>query len=589
MFLTSLTLHFDFIMIMILMAMFLIGYISGATIELIKLIKVIVPFLVVFYFGGYFARIIFKSSQFNRFISRFDSFESMAYFNTFVMLLSTFIAFFGAYFVLSIIIKQIQKTIQTEMVAYKLGKLNKSAGAFLAGIRYYILASVLILPFFMMGVTDRNEDVTTKLILDYPPSFTRVGMIVNTSEPILNASNSLTSFLDVVDLKDFKQYYDMINNVDQKITELENQIMDKYNRLKAEGATITLTSEEPRVVLQAFANDPDVFINQAQSEALKNELIEDKKVIAPYNGLIDWAIAEDIDSMTNVEIIDSFTTHYETIIEQSNDPEMKEKLKNARHFIIIKNWLEQELSIDTANLDNLLVDENIEKILEKLVIEFNEQEHNGLIYDLYQLNDEELNENIKKIEVFVADYQTTYRDLMAEIKVQMPFKYKLIASTMHDVNFVDSLERSPVMAMYVIDTIDFLNSSGIFQFGDDNLYQTVVKIIIPLYLVEKDVTGQINTIDETKMNDILSKMEYFIDQVVITEAFANQLVEGLVEATYYGPELEEPIPYITYLIESNQFTPESFEVLSNHPLFKDNEKITSAIDSILSEEGDGNV
>jgi Colicin V production protein len=552
-------------MIMVLMAFFIIGYLSGATVEIIRLIQVVVPFLVVFYFGGFFARIIFKSKFFNQFIMRIKILQDFPYFNTIVMMLSTILAFYLTYIVTGFLIKRLQKVISTEILAYKLGKFNKSLGAFLAGVRFYILASVFILPFFLINVTNKETDVITNVVLEHPPGFTRVGRLVNASEPVLNATNSLTGFLEVIDLRELKQYYDLLTDMDGTLEGLEANVTEQYKKLST---NLNINEEDAYAIVAAFSEDPNTFIDAASNQPeLQQKFRELQSQVEPYNGIIQWAntaiTKEDANQDT---IVSQFKEDYELIIDMTDDPVMKEDLKKARQYIIIEDWLSKnEIQVDSNNLQNLLSDTNVELIVNQLVLE---PKNDGLIFKLRQLNDESLNRKLDRLEQFIADYNTTYSKIMKDLKIDMPFTYKLIAATMKNVNFIESLERSPVMAMYIIDTINLFEGSGVVQFGDDTIYQTIMKVMFPLYLVQLDEQGDIITIDKNRMTVILNQVDHYLDQVILTEEFVNQLVEGLVAATYYDNENQKDKPYIHYLIETNRISPEALQLLKEHELFK---------------------
>jgi len=498
----------------------MIGYITGANVELIKLVKIYIPFIVVFYLGGPISRLVYKSALFNSIVSKVSFLDGMMYFNTFVMFLSTFIAFFGSYFAIGIVIKFVQKRIQSEIVNYRLGKFNNKLGGLIALVRFYVIISILILPFFLLGFTS-NDQFSTNLVLKYPPPYTQIGRLVNSSQPVLHASNSLSNFMGVVDINKLKEYYVVV-------TDLETTL-DGYEQQVGNACDYTLNSGKyPN--LQAYLDAP----TQCPDENLNK--------IMPYKGLILWVSEYNIDltNLTDDELIKAFIDNYVIIYENTDDKDMKSTLEkaydSAEIYLVINAWLKETLDVDYS-LANLLTDENIKKMIDQLIIDNANEKTEGLFFEISKLNRDDMDKKLESIANFLKNFKEIYEPIMNTMPQELSFKYKLIASTLKNFDFMPSLERTPLMAMYVIDTFKLLSDSNMKLMEDEPLYRSLVKIVIPLYLLNPDENGNMQTFTAAEMEDFLTKncrdkvcsIDDAFDKVIITEDFFIDLMFALID------------------------------------------------------------
>ncbi|QVK18811.1 CvpA family protein [Mycoplasmatota bacterium] len=579
----TLGLNFDILFILIMITFIMIGYITGANVELIKLIKIYIPFIVVFYLGGPISRWIYKSGQFKKLIEKVSFINGMAYFNTFIMFLSTFIAFFGTYLIIGLIIKFVQKRIQSEIVTYKLGKFNNKLGGLIAIIRFYVIISILILPFFILGFTSTNQ-FSTNLVLKYPPPYTQIGRLVNSSQPVLNASNSLSTFMEVVDVNKLKEYYNVVTDLETTLDGYEQQVDNTCEYTPG-------TGQYP--LLHAYVNDP----SQCMSEELSS--------ILPYKGLIMWVSEDDVDlsNLTNDELIEAFNDKYDYIYNHTDDISMKSTLEKAHKsseiYLVVNKWLKETLG-GSYDIANLLNDDNMKTIIDQLVIDHANENTEGLFFELYQLDNDELDQKLVSIGKFVKNYTEIYEPIMNTMPEQLPFKYKLIASTLKNFNFMPPLERTPLMAMYVIDTFKLLDEANMKLMDDEPIYRTLVKIVIPLYLLKPDENGIMQTYTAEDMQDLLTKhcdknvcsIDDAFNKVIITEDFFIELMYALTD-----DEDGDIQSYLEYLITDQPDTnrplmeKEVVDVLEDYfnEMFKnsDDERVQAIKDS-LSEVGDVN-
>lgn len=565
-----LTLDFDVIFIMILVAMMIMGYITGATVEIIKLIRIYIPFIVVYYLGGPLSRWVYKLPFIHNSIKKLSFLQNIPYLNTFIMMFCTIVAFVGAYFILGIIIKFIQKKLHQEKVNYKLGKFNHFLGAIIATIRFYVIISLLFLPFYLLDFATK-DDISTNLILKYPPPFTQIGNIVNSAEPVVSATTSVSTFMEVVDINQIKDYYDIVTDLPQTLSNYEQKAETECTLTPGSGRYPYLTS---------YLSNP---------RSCENEELQE---IIPYRGIIFWINNNDIDitSMSADELIEQFNEDFDEIISETTDENFKIKLisanENIKIYLVVNNWLKSVLSGD-----NILSDENIESIILQLKQDFDTKDTAGLFYELYQLNNESLNNKLEVVAKFVIKYQELYGPLMEKLSVDLPFKYKLIAATLKDVNFLPTLERNPYVAMYIIDTFDFLSVQNIQLLDNESVYETFLRIMLPVYFLT-DENGNDKVLTTQEFQDLLEKtcagkicsLNQALNNVIVTEDFIIELIYSFV-VNDYGRE-----SYLSELVSVGKLEAGCVDVLLEYlnRNYSDHPKVSTIL-SALGEEGEANV
>ena len=507
----------DLMLVFILVTMMMIGYITGATTEFIKLLKLTLPFIFISYFSAPLARFIFNLPVYKSIINRIDFLNDVMYFNTIVMFVATIVGFILAFHIISAMINFLQKRIQTEKFTFKLGKFNHIIGGLLAILRFYVLISLIILPFYILNITNKEKHFMTRFIIENPPSFTRVGHIVNAGEPVVKTINTMTSFLEVVDLRQLKTYYEMVTDIEGTIRSYEQQLVQLLGNI-----------DDPNVLLMEFVEDAERFIEREMDMSVKEQLIAANDAIAPYKGMIIWANELDFNTLSQEELLQSFNENFDTILMMTESLEMKNTLIKAHTsqqvYSNVNTWL-ISIGINTNNLTDLLNDANIEIILNELDEEFRKQHREGIIYNLKQIGSMDLNETLAQAEVFVLNYHREYKKLMDDIQTDIPFKYKLLAATMHKFNILSLLEQSPVMALFVADTVEFLHREGIFIMNDETIYETIVKIFVPVYLLGVEQPQ----IDDQRIEEAFVYFDQALKDILLTEVSVLNLIHAFLQ------------------------------------------------------------
>lgn len=565
----ELTLNFDVILLLMLLAMLLIGYISGATAELLRIIRLVVPFIVVYCFGPSVIRYLYP--HFRKWLSYLAFLRKMPYFNTFIVALITILLFVATYAFLFAFLKELQKILQAKLFVVKIKTLNQSLGAILAGIRFYILASVLIMPFFLLQVTTKN-DVITSVLIEYPPAFTQVDYLTKEMIPLKEKIVALSDMLNLIELKPMKE---LLQDYQTQITVFETRTMDLAQKIVASGGTLPFDTENPKNVLNQFNSDYIPFLHATEDVDIRIEIVKLQNDIAPYTSIIKWAYAKDVFLQEQADILNQFTTDFSLLQQDTLNETMRQKLASVEPYVRVNQWL-NELNEGVTMLSQSN-DMALEKLLNNLVLELDQP--NGLIAQLKVFNAGEFAVKMKRIESFLHAYNEEDGKRIAELGVEMPFNAKLLAVVLNRIDLLGYLDHSPLIAMYLNEFL--AKQSKTLVFGTDGLYEYFIKAILPLYVVEV-VNGE-TQLSEARMTTILAKIEHYIEQLSLTETTVQRFTEALVTAKVNLGS--ESISYLNYLINEQQMTEEALMVLRNHHLFVNNELITEAIDALLGGEG----
>ncbi len=532
--------------IIIMFTIIFIGYITGATTEMIKLLKLYLPFIVVYYLGGIFSRYVYTSKQFINIFNKIPFIHNITYINTYIILLLYFIVFMGAYLTVEIVMKLLHKKINSEKFTYKLGVYSNRIGGFIGIIRFYIIASVLVIPFFMMGFVSRSDSLTNFVIKNSPP-FIQFARYANASEEVVQLANSVSDFLEIIDINNF-QDLQLITNLENTLADFETQVNNKC---------VYQLDNYPYPNLYAYINNP---CDDTELELIKT-----------YKGLILWVNDKNTDE---IDFINEFYKDYDYIYELTEDSNMLSKLEKTKIAAIIyqitEKWLQKQLG-DNYDKFYLQNEEKMNLIIDALIVDFANEKSSGLIHDLKQLQISELNKKLDATHKFVYRYVEEYKLLMEKMPEEMSFSYKLLAAKFNQVDYLLELKQSPLFATYVIDSLKVFSKKEVEFIPGENGYQSLVKIIIPQYFIKN------NEVDTKTMNGYLENVDYAIAKGIITEDFFIEFIYALVTAPYMLEINEGPFVnvqgskelYINYLVNESRFSVEALKVLAESYLLSD--------------------
>lgn len=573
----NIPLYFDLLLIVLYFGFFMTGYITGGNVQLIKLLKLTLPFIVIYYYGGYISKTVFMNDTFENFISSFfQAFTEFSYYNTIIVALSIVISYIVIYFITGIIINMIAKRILKDRVTFALGKYNQIIGGFLSVVRGYIVLCIVIVPFYMLNITNESNYISGFMI-NNPPKFTRIGTVISASKPGMDVANSVTNFLDVTDLSPDKilEYYNTIVGYRNKITEYEDTITTIYNDMgltpEQIGVNANPTNQD---ILLAFIDNPDIFIDNAD-ENTKEELLQLKSYTNSYRGLILWAYDNEGVFDDNNQAINSFLDNYDEIQSNTNDEVMSAKLETIK------------MNIDTYNVfKTWLGDNGYENILDRnayqAIIEQFDQDYDMLYSQLEEYDQMSLKlQQMKKL----SDKYQDKKELIEKMPADLDFIFKLVIISIQDVDVLNKMEESPLIATFITDSVKFLSNTN------PEINDYVVQVTIPLYLTYDD-DFNLTPVDETRMDSLLTIIDRSIKNLVITEEFLNNYVntlmtsEVMVENDNGGLVTEL---YIDTLIDEGAITEEALKSFSNcEHLTSENKALLDTYLSELSNTGGNN-
>ncbi|HEY8365410.1 MAG TPA: hypothetical protein VIK84_07525, partial [Haloplasmataceae bacterium] len=101
---------------LILITVVIIGYLNGATTELIKVIRLYLPFVVVYFIGGPISRIVYNLNFIKQLFQNVKFMQNLPYRNTIVMLLCSIIIYFVSYIIIRIITSIIKNILIKEVI-----------------------------------------------------------------------------------------------------------------------------------------------------------------------------------------------------------------------------------------------------------------------------------------------------------------------------------------------------------------------------------------------------------------------------------------------------------------------------------------
>src|SRR5690554_1413115 len=293
-----LTFSFNIFLLLILIGIIIIGYTTGVISEIKKIINLSVPLIIIYIWGRDITSWIYNSSQF-QFINNKLSFIKIPYFDTVMMLLLVLIIIYIFYMITKMIVKVIDKKFHLEVVKYKLGDFNNYLGILFSIFRFYLIASILIVPFFILGFTSTN-DFTTTLITKYPLPFTQLGKGMSEVEPVIEVTKSMQTLQEVIDINYLKAENTVIKDLKNKLDEYEDIIK----------------------------NDSNYHIGSGVYPYLDDYINDDKKEyseINKYEGLIIWINKEiiDLETIPYDALLTSFLDNYEEILNNTQNKSMK--------------------------------------------------------------------------------------------------------------------------------------------------------------------------------------------------------------------------------------------------------------------------
>lgn len=500
---------FDIILISIFITIFITGYIRGGGIELLRVLKVIIPFFVLYFYGDEITNILFSSDKTVKFV--YKILPDVTYRNTIAALSTQIGVYIFVYSLLAIFLWRLGKYVLDERIEYVFGKFNSILGGIFSIIRMYIIVSVLIIPFYAFNFTN-HEDKITSFVLNNPPSFSKIGRIIDKSKPTIDKINDYSSSIKIMDLNSLEKYTELLVNVKDFIDENEAQAQIIYKYLDENQINDQkIKSDYLYYYVKDLAFFKSIKISDNKIKKMNEDLLNN---VTNYEGVVIWAYENDIKNKDSIEeILDSFIYNYPQIAAKTNDKLTidvlaKVKLK-TQIYLILKSWLETSFDIKINNNYDFLMDDNLEKILNEYHLY-----KDDLIYDINNMSattkeKNEIIEQLNKFTKFQEEYLSVYKlqmEIYDKLLYDVSFKNKLIFSIAKDKNLndviINNVDSEPLIYIFILDSVEFLNLLN----NDNNIYYSSGQVYVALFLLDLKVVDNEITYNKISYEDLSTKL-----------------------------------------------------------------------------------
>ncbi|NLC95601.1 MAG: CvpA family protein, partial [Bacilli bacterium] len=361
----TINVDFDIIIVAIFVTIFITGFIRGGGIEFLRVAKIVIPFIILYFFGDKITNLLFSSPKIVQFV--YYILTNVPYRNTIASLSTKILLYIVVYLFLAILLWRLGKYVLDERIEYYFGRYNSILGGIFALIRMYIIISIIIIPFYALNFTNQHDPLT-KFIINHPPRFSRIGILLDKARPTVDKLNEVTSSLKIMDIKSLEKYTRLVYDVKDFVTDTEKEAYDLYNYLLEE--KVITEDYNQREFLIYYLNNLTFF----QELTLKNKEMHNLNKslydkVSTYKQVYIWAYEKHVLEMESEdEVIESFINNYNEIAASTNDElsiEMLTKLKfNVKLYLVLKEWLATSFDISISSTSDLLNDGNIENILD---------------------------------------------------------------------------------------------------------------------------------------------------------------------------------------------------------------------------------
>lgn len=580
---------FDVLICVLFVTVFITGLIRGAGIELLRFLKLIIPFIILYYFGDLMINLLFKTNAINYFV--YTVLPDIPFKSTISSLSTQALLYLIVYLLLSLILWRLGSLVLDERIEYFFGKANAIVGGIFSVLWMYVIISYVIIPLYVVNLTN-EKSFMTNFILNHPFPFSRAGKFIERSKPTLDRMNEMTNAFQVMDLDGFKNYTHFLNDVEAYVIDLEAKANQLYDTLLAEGVELEVSRED--FLYQAAKNFSwfqSLSVKDQKARGIKDALVKELEIYSP---VIQWAYEEKILALETWEdIVDSFIENYDDIAFNTKDPLtlelFAETMTMSQVYRTITNFLYDTMGIEVRTTKDLLKDENLMILLEQY-----DQHEEKLIERIEQLpkfSDAHrawFKTLVKRFGRFQAKYQTIYKDYIEHYEHLMPdvsLRYKLIFAMMKAErfhrDFFKQLERNPTLYLFILDSISFLDS---VEKKETDLYYQVGQVYVALFLINGEDHENPQTIMPDQIFEHLRKHRYLLNEYSDLNKTINKIIHALLIERENGS-------YVEFLIDNGYLTKEDLKTISEHKdvrllLNRQNQAYLNHILNRLDEEAD---
>ncbi len=556
----QISVNFDLILVAIFTTIFITGYIRGGGIELLRVLKVVIPFFVLYFYGDNITNLLFSSNTIVNFV--YTILPNIPYRNSIASLSTSIGVYIVVYFFLAIFLWRLGKYVLDERIEYMFGRFNSIFGGVFSVIRMYIIISVFIIPFYALNFTN-NNDILTSFILNHPPKFSRFGILLEETKPTIDKFNEVSRSLKIMDIKSLEKYTDLLSDVDVFMEENENESYEIYLYLQQKDKISG--NYEKDEFLYYYVKHLKYFEEMDFEDLEIKKINEDLlKTASEYEQIFIWAYENKIKDMDSIDqVINSFIENYPKIAANTDDQLTLEVLKkmqlNTQVYLVMKNWLMDSYQIELKSNFDLLNDDNLELILN----DFSSHKEN-LINEIKKIDAKESEKAliIKQVERFSHFQEDYLLNLKPQIELYEPlldrvsFKYKLVFSIMKEegLNKVvdENVNNDPIMYLLFLDSLSFIDY---FNDDDVDIYYQVGQIYFALFMLDINTFDKIITYDEIITH--INRFTYNEELYKRTSNDINKVLKALLI------ERNDEKSYLEYIVESNYAEGDLIEKLTN--------------------------
>jgi len=312
----ELNVDFDLILLAIFLTIFITGYIRGGGIELLRVLKVIIPFFVLYFYGEKINELLFSSQKIVDIV--YKILPNVPYRNTIAALSSQIGVYIFVYVLLTIFLWRLGKYVLDERIEFLFGRFNSVLGGIFSVIRMYIIVSIFIIPFYALNFTNYSDPLTG-FVLNNPPNFSRLGLLINKVKPTVDQINKVSSSLKIMDLASLEKYTNLLMDVKYFVKTNENQGYKVYKELEKEDYFEESLSKHE--FMKYYIDNVDEF---AKMEFTNKEIMEINKQLInnvnEYPQVFNWAYENKVLEMeSDMEIIQSFIDNYPSLVASMED------------------------------------------------------------------------------------------------------------------------------------------------------------------------------------------------------------------------------------------------------------------------------
>jgi len=523
---------FDLILIAIFITIFITGYIRGGGIELLRVLKVVIPFFVLYFYGDAITHLLFSNRQTINFV--YAILPNIPYRNTIAALSSQIGVYIIVYLFLAILLWRLGKLVLDERIEYIFGRYNSIFGGIFSVIRMYVIISVFIIPFYALNFTNYSDPLTS-LVLKHPPNFSRLGILIEKTKPTMDKFNEVSASLKIMDIKSLEKYSNLLIDIKNFVGETEQEAYLLYEYLE-ENELIDETYT-PSEFLYYYATERDQFNQVKYDDKHINDINDDlNRKVDDYAQVFIWANEKKILEMTSTDqIIVSFIDNYPQIVADTDSQlslEIFSKMKlKTQLYLILKNWLMESYQIEIQSDFDLLNDENLAIILDDFELHKEHLIESIRNMDAKDFEKEDVIKQIERFSAFQTEYINTYKPkiyLYNQILDDVSFKYKLTFAIMKEKKFNqvvdDEMSDDSLMYLFSLDSLSFINY---FSSHDDYVYYEAGQVYVALFLIDIQSNHQIDKITYDKMLNNLQKFTTNEDLFNKTKTDINEIIKAL--------------------------------------------------------------